>query len=45
MRLMNLNRVKLGSAVTFMKDLASVVPLIFLLKILTWNKIMLRLSH
>ena len=31
--------VKLGCAVTFMKYLASVVSLIFLAKILIWNKI------
>ena len=36
---MNLNRVKLGSAVTFMTYLASVVSLIFLPKALIWNKI------
>ena len=36
---MTLNRVKLGCAVTFMKYLASVVPLIFLPKTLNWNKI------
>ena len=36
---MALNRVKLGSAVTFMKYLASVVSLIFLLETLVWNKI------
>ena len=36
---MTLNRVKLGRAVTFMKYLASVVSLIFLPKILIWNKI------
>ena len=38
-RLMTLNRVKLGGAVTFMKYLASVVSLIFLPKTLIWNKI------
>ena len=32
------NRVKLGRAVTFMKYLARVVSLIFLAKILFWNK-------
>ena len=40
--LMTLNRVKLGSfyeTVTLMKYLASVVSLIFLSKILIWNKI------
>ena len=36
---MTLNRVKLGRAVPFMKYLASVVSLIFLLKTLNWNKI------
>ena len=36
---MTLNRVKLGHAVTFMKYLASVVSLIFLVKTLIWNKI------
>ena len=36
---MTLNHDKLGRAVTFMKYLASVVSLIFLPKILTWNKI------
>ena len=36
---MNLNRVKLGRAVTFMKYFASVVSLIFLEKTLIWNKI------
>ena len=38
-RLLTLNRVKLRRAVTFMKNLASVVSLIFLPKILIWNKI------
>ena len=33
------NRVKLGSAVIFIKRLASVVSLIFLSKTLIWNKI------
>ena len=37
-RLMSLNRVKLGRAVTFMKCLTSVVSLIFLPKTLIWNK-------
>ena len=37
---MSLNRVKLGRAVTFMKYHSSVVSLIFLPKILNWNKIM-----
>ena len=36
---MTLIRVKLGRAVTFMKYLASVVSLIFLQKIFSWNKI------
>ena len=36
---MTANRLKLGCAVTFMKYLASVVPLIFLKKPLIWNKI------
>ena len=36
---MTLNRVKLGSAVTFMKYLAGVVSLTFLAKTLIWNKI------
>ena len=36
---MTLNRLKLGRAVTFMKYLASVVSLIFLVKTLIWNKI------
>ena len=35
---MTLNCVKLGRAVTFMKYLAGVVSLIFLPKILIWNK-------
>ena len=38
-RLMTLNRIKLGRAVTFMKYLASIVSLIFLVKTLIWNKI------
>ena len=38
-RLMTLNGLNLGREVTFMKYFASVVSLIFLLKILTWNKI------
>ena len=37
---MTFNRVKLDCAVTFMKDLASVVSLIFLPKTSVWNKIM-----
>ena len=36
---MNFNLVKLGYALTFMKYLASVFSLIFLLKTLIWNKI------
>ena len=36
---MTLNRVKLGCAVTFMKDVASAVSLKFLPKALIWNKI------
>ena len=36
---MTLNRLKLEHAVTFMKYLASVVSLIFLVKTLIWNKI------
>ena len=36
---MTLNRAKLGHAVTFMKQLASVVSLIYLPKSLVWNKI------
>ena len=35
---MTLNRLKLGRAVTFMKYLVSVVPLIFLPETLIWNK-------
>ena len=35
---MTLNCVKLGRAVTFMKNLASVLSLIFLAKTLIWNK-------
>ena len=38
-RLMILNRVKLGRKVTFMKYLASVVSLTFLLKTSIWNEI------
>ena len=37
---MTLTQVKLGRAVTFMKSLASLVSLIFLVKTLIWNKIM-----
>ena len=36
---MTLNRVKLGRAVTFMKYVAVVVSLIFLVLTLIWNKI------
>ena len=36
---MILNRVKIGRAVSFVKCLASVLYLIFLPKILIWNKI------
>ena len=36
---MTLNRVKLGRGVTFIKYLASEVSVIFLVKILIWNKI------
>ena len=36
---MTVNRLKLGRAVSFMKYLASVVSLIFLVKTLIWNKI------
>ena len=36
------NRLKLEHAVTFMKYLASVVSLIFLVKTLIWNKINFR---
>ena len=36
---MTLNRVKLGRAATLMKYLASVISLIYLAKILIWNKI------
>ena len=39
------NRVKLGCAVTFMKYLASVVSIIFLLKTLIWNKIAFSASN
>ena len=42
---MTFNRVKLGRAVTFMKYLAAVVTLIFLPKILIWNKIMFPASN
>ena len=42
---MTLNRLKLGRAVTFMKYLASVTSLIFLLKTLIWNKIMFPASN
>ena len=36
---MTINAVKLGRAVTFIKNLVSVVSLIFLMKTLSWNKI------
>ena len=36
---MALNRVKLGRAVTFMKNLAGVVSLIYLAKTLIWNRV------
>ena len=36
---MTVNRLKLGRTVSFMKYLASVVSLIFLVKTLIWNKI------
>ena len=39
------NRVKLGPEVTFMRYLASVVFLIFLLKNLIWNKITFPASY
>ena len=39
---MILNHVKLGRTITFMKNLAKVVSLIFQPKTLIWNKIMLR---
>ena len=42
---MTLNHVKLGSAFTFMKYLASVVSLTFLPKTLIWNKITFRASN
>ena len=42
---MTLNHVKLGRAITFMKYLASVGSLIFLTKILIWNKITLPASN
>ena len=41
---MAVNCGKLGRAVTFMNYLASVVSVVFLPKILIWNKIMFRLS-
>ena len=37
--MMDLNRIKLRPAVTFMKHLASVVSLILVVKTLTWTKI------
>ena len=42
---MTLNRIKLGRAVTFMEFLASAVSLIFLPKVLNWNKITFRISN
>ena len=39
------NRIKLRRAVTFMKYLASVTSLLFLPKILIWNKITFRLTN
>ena len=42
---MTLNRAKLGRAVTFMKCLASLVPLVFLPKTLIWNKITFTASN
>ena len=42
---MTLNGLKLRRAVTFMKYLASVTSLIFLLKTLIWNKIMFPASN
>ena len=42
---MALNLVKLGRAVTFIKYLYVIVPLIFLSKTFVWNKITLRLSN
>ena len=42
---MALNRVELGRSVTFVKFFASVVPLRFLPKSLSWNKIMLLKSN
>ena len=42
---MNPNHIKLGRAVTFMKYLASVVSLIFLLKTLLGNNIMFPASN
>ena len=42
---MTLNRVKLGRAVTFMKYLANLVSLIYLVKPLIWNKITFTASN
>ena len=42
---MTLNRVKLGRAVTFMKYLANLVSLIYLMKTLIWNKITFTASN
>ena len=44
-RLVTLNRAKLGCTVTFMKYLASVVSLIFLPNTLVWNKITFWISN
>ena len=45
LRLVTLNRITLGRAVTFMKCLASVISLIFLPKTLIWNKITFPASY
>ena len=42
---MTINAVKLGRAVTFIKNLVSVVSLIFLMKTLSWNKITFSASN
>ena len=42
---MTLNGVKLRRAVTFLKNLVSVVSVIFLPKTLIWNKIMFKLPN
>ena len=41
---MTLNRIKLGRVVTFMKQFAGVVILLFLPKTLIWNKIKFKVS-